>query len=109
MIQFLKLFWLLRILGNIVFFLPKIENFLVYAIVYGISIEMDTGTRAFVLALYSDFFPCIAMPAVLYYSAPVFRDKISTDISKFIGIINKILFKMSQLVGFKYHPQNLSS
>ena len=63
------------------------QYFLVFAILYGIPIEMDAGTRAFVIAAYSDFFPCIYGPSVLLYAAPVFREKMTSYVTKIKGTL----------------------
>ena len=46
---------------------------------------MDAGTRAFIIAVYSDFFPCIFSPAFLLYSAPVFKEKMLNSIDNLKG------------------------
>ena len=49
--------------------------------------SLDVGTRAFVIAAYSDFFPCIYGPSILLYAAPVFREKMTSYVSKLKGTV----------------------
>ena len=46
-----------------------------YAIIYSLSISMDAGTRAYILALYSDMFPCVISPMIVLFGAPSVRRK----------------------------------
>ena len=47
-------------------------------ILYGLqSNGIDAGTRAFIIAVYTDLYPCIISPAVIIFSSPIIRDRIS--------------------------------
>ena len=39
--------------------------------------ELDTGSRAYILAVYSDLYPAIISPSAILYGAPTIRRKIS--------------------------------
>ena len=51
--------------------------FSVYMLVYGLRAGIDAGTRAFIIAVYTDMFPCIISPAVIMLSSQTIRDRIS--------------------------------
>ena len=38
--------------------------------------ELDTGSRAYILAVYSDLYPAIISPSAILYGAPSIRRKI---------------------------------
>ena len=39
--------------------------------------ELDTGSRAYILAVYSDLFPTVICPSAIIYGAPTIRRKMA--------------------------------
>ena len=45
-----------------------------YGVLYGSAgLGLDTGTRAYILSLYTDLFPALICPAAIFYGAPTIR------------------------------------
>lgn len=45
-----------------------------YGVLYGSAgLGLDTGTRAYILVLYTDLFPTLICPAAIFYGAPTIR------------------------------------
>ena len=51
------------------------------SLVYGLSpifgVELDTGTKALINAIYNDFVSVVANPCIFMWSAPVIKTKIN--------------------------------
>ena len=61
---------------------------------YEPSTEIDTGTKAYIIAVYSDLYPCVINPAAVVYCSPSIRSKLKKYLCPFwdwmIALKNKI-------------------
>ena len=60
-------------------------KFSVYIMMY-MMFELDTGSRAYILAVYSDLYPAIISPSAILYGAPTIRRKISALLRSRINV-----------------------
>ena len=51
--------------------------FLVYIIMYSPTLDIDTGSKAYIIGAYTDFYPCIVNPSYTLYASPAIRAKMS--------------------------------
>ena len=61
---------------------------------YEPSIAMDSGTKAYIIAVYSDLFPCVVAPGVVIYAAPSIRSKLTQYILPIYSWITVLKKKM---------------
>ena len=53
---------------------------LVYIPMYEPSIDLDVGTKCYILTVYSDLYPCIITPAGVIYAAPTVRTQMKSHL-----------------------------
>ena len=62
----------------------------VYGMMYGSVLSVDTETRAYVIAVYTDLLPALVCPATIFYSAPTIRRRIHVIMPRVTNVSNKV-------------------
>lgn len=62
----------------------------VYGTMYGSMLSLDTGTRAYVIAVYTDLLPALVCPATICYAAPTIRRRVHVMGTRVTDLSNKV-------------------
>ena len=62
----------------------------VYGTMYGGMLSADTGTRAYVIAVYTDLLPALVCPATICYAAPTIRRRVHVMGTRVMDLSNKV-------------------
>lgn len=61
-----------------------------YGAMYGSIVSADRGTRAYVIAVYTDLLPALVCPATICYAAPTIRRRVHVMGTRVTDLSNKV-------------------
>ena len=61
-----------------------------YGAMYGSIVSLDRGTRAYVIAVYTDLLPALVCPATICYAAPTIRRRVHVMGTRVTDLSNKV-------------------